>query len=142
MHLHGIRSDLEKSERHGTLNQAATERSAYHTICKRTREIYKKHMKACAAAAGGASTSVSNGVASASAVAGQSRSFEPHYSFDFVQQVHLPSDPVQPGSMYFLTTRKCALFGLCYEAISRQVNEATHVDYYMHILQPSAPRYC
>ena len=44
-----------------------------------------------------------------------------HYSFDFAQQVHLPSDPLQPGPIYFLTPRKCALFGVCCEAIPRQV---------------------
>ena len=33
-----------------------------------------------------------------------------HYSFDMVQQVFYPNDPLQPGPMYFLTprTRKCA----------------------------------
>ena len=34
-----------------------------------------------------------------------------HYSFDFAQQVHYPSDPQQPGPLYFLTPRKCAVFG-------------------------------
>ena len=28
-----------------------------------------------------------------------------HYSFDYVQQVHYPSDPMQPGPIYFLTHR-------------------------------------
>ena len=67
-----------------------------------------------------------------------------HYSFDFAQQVsvfalslihahvpqlnksfsqvHYPSNPLQPGSIYFLTPRKAALFGICCEAIPRQVN--------------------
>ena len=38
-----------------------------------------------------------------------------HYSFDMAQQVHYPSDPLQPGPIYFLTPRKCALFGVCCE---------------------------
>ncbi|ELU10752.1 hypothetical protein CAPTEDRAFT_187019 [Capitella teleta] len=45
-----------------------------------------------------------------------------HYSFDFAQQVHLPSDPLQPGPMYFLTPRKLGLFGVCCEGIPKQVN--------------------
>ena len=45
-----------------------------------------------------------------------------HYSFDFAQQVHYPSNPLQPGPIYFLTPRKGAIFGVCCEAIPRQVN--------------------
>ena len=45
-----------------------------------------------------------------------------HYSFDFAQQVHYPSDPHQPGPIYFLTPRKCGIFGVCCEAIPRQIN--------------------
>ena len=45
-----------------------------------------------------------------------------HYSFDYAQQVHYPSDPLQPGPIYFLTPRKCAIFGVHCEAIPRQVN--------------------
>ena len=45
-----------------------------------------------------------------------------HYSFDFAQQVHLPSDPLQPGPIYFLTPRKVGLFGICCEGFPQQVN--------------------
>ena len=45
-----------------------------------------------------------------------------HYSFDFAQQVHYPSNPLQPGPIYSLTPRKAAIFGVCCEAIPRQVN--------------------
>ena len=45
-----------------------------------------------------------------------------HYSFDFAQQVHYPSDPLQPGLIYFLTPRKCGIFGVCCEAVQQQVN--------------------
>ncbi len=45
-----------------------------------------------------------------------------HYSFDYAQQVHFPSDPMQPGPIYFLTPRKCSVFGVNCEAIPRQVN--------------------
>ena len=40
-----------------------------------------------------------------------------HYSFDYAQQVHIPSNPMQPGPIYFKTPRKCGIFGF-----PRQVN--------------------
>ena len=42
-----------------------------------------------------------------------------HYSFDFA---HLPSNPLRPGAIYFLTPCKCGLFGVTCESIPRQVN--------------------
>ena len=45
-----------------------------------------------------------------------------HYPFDMAQQVFYPYDPQQAGPMYFLTPRKCAIYGVCCEAIPRQVN--------------------
>lgn len=45
-----------------------------------------------------------------------------HYSFDYAQQVHYPSDPLQPGPVYFLVPRKCGIFGICCEGIPQQVN--------------------
>ncbi len=35
--------------------------------------------------------------------------------------MHFPHDPQQPGPVYFLTPRKCGIFGVHCEAISRQV---------------------
>ena len=48
-----------------------------------------------------------------------------HYSFDYAQQVYFPSNPLQPGPIYFLTCRKCSIFGVCCESIPRQVNFLT-----------------
>ena len=48
-----------------------------------------------------------------------------HYSFDYAQQIHYHSNPLQPGPMYFLTCRKCSIFGVCCESIPRQVNFLT-----------------
>ena len=45
-----------------------------------------------------------------------------HYSFDYAQQVHFPSNPMQPGPIYFKTQRKCGIFGVMCEAVPRQVN--------------------
>ena len=41
--------------------------------------------------------------------------------------MHYPSDPQQPGPWYFLTPRKCAIFGVCCEAIPRQIGGITSV---------------
>ena len=35
-----------------------------------------------------------------------------HYSYDYAQQVHYPSNPQQPGPIYFKTPRKCGIFGI------------------------------
>ena len=62
-----------------------------------------------------------------------------HYSFDFAQQVcdtiihthnsilinaqvEYPHNPQQPGPIYFLAPRKCGRFGVCCEAVPRQVS--------------------
>ena len=110
---------LKSYEEH--LLRAATEHSAYKDICEKTRNLYKEH-KDCSHSL----------PASTISVQGQSNSVvaETHYSFDFAQQVHIPSDPLQPGPMYFLTPRKCALFGICCEAIPRQVRlKEQHILY-------------
>ncbi len=45
-----------------------------------------------------------------------------HYSFDYAQQIHYPSSsPQQPGSIFFKTPRKCAVFRICCEPLSKQV---------------------
>ena len=50
-----------------------------------------------------------------------SRDFLAHYSFDFAQQVHYPSDPLQPGPVYFKTPRKCGIFGVMTEALPHMI---------------------
>ena len=52
-----------------------------------------------------------------------SKDMKLHISFDFAQQVHYPSNPLQPGPIYFLTPRKCGIFGVCREGIQLQVNK-------------------
>ena len=55
----------------------------------------------------------------------QSANIPVHYSFDYAQQVHYPSNPLQPGPIYFMTCRKCSIFGVCCESIPQQVNFLT-----------------
>ena len=45
-----------------------------------------------------------------------------HFSFDFAQQTHFPNGPQQVGPLYFLTPRKCQLFGVGCEVKSKQVD--------------------
>ena len=44
------------------------------------------------------------------------------YSFDHAQQVFYPSNPQQPGPLYFKTPRKCGIFGVCSEGTNSQLN--------------------
>ena len=48
-----------------------------------------------------------------------------HYSFDYAQQVHFPSDPLHPGPIHFLTPRKCTVFVVNCEALPWEVNFLT-----------------
>ena len=34
----------------------------------------------------------------------------------------IPSNPLHPVPIYFLIPRKCAIFGVCFEAIPHQIN--------------------
>jgi hypothetical protein len=45
-----------------------------------------------------------------------------HYSFDYAQQVHIPSSAEQVGTLYFLTPYKVALFGVQCDTVSKQIN--------------------
>ncbi len=45
-----------------------------------------------------------------------------HYSWDFAQQLHYPYEDHQVGPIYFKTPRIAQLFGVCCEALPKQVN--------------------
>ena len=44
-----------------------------------------------------------------------------HYSWDYAQQVHYPADPMQPGPIFFKTSRKCGISGVCIDALPLQI---------------------
>ena len=48
-----------------------------------------------------------------------------YYSFDYARQVHYPSDPLQPGHIYFLMTTKSTVFGVACEVLPHQINFLT-----------------
>jgi predicted Fe-S protein YdhL (DUF1289 family) len=99
---------LKEAERH--LLRATCERSYYRTVVRNCREIVKQHFTI-------------SGVtipAPGSALPPGSGPDTMHYSFDFAQQVHYPHNPLHLGPMYFKTTRKCAVCGICCEGIPRQ----------------------
>ncbi len=45
-----------------------------------------------------------------------------HYSFDYAQQIHVPTLPQQPGPIYFLTPYKIGLFGVMNDTFNHQGN--------------------
>lgn len=45
-----------------------------------------------------------------------------HYSFDFAQQVQIPSNPLQPGPIYFLSPYKVGIFGIMCDSVHKQHN--------------------
>ncbi|XP_070210181.1 uncharacterized protein [Littorina saxatilis] len=79
-------------------------------------QFYKDEIAQCKTAVQGL------GLTALTETAPNSRPIAVHYSFEFAQQVHLPSNAAQPGPMYFLVPRKCAIFGVNCEAIPQQVN--------------------
>ena len=96
---------LKKAEEH--LFHVQKERSFYKTKCKECMNTRDDNFQPPPLA---------------SQTPADSGDFKAHYSFDYAQQVHYPSDPLQPGPIYFLVPRKCSVFGVCCEAIPRQVN--------------------
>ena len=89
------------------------ERSHYKTTCKECEREIRSHFT---------TGDEFHPPPLASQTPANSVDIKAHYSFDYAQQVHYPSDPLQPGPIYFLTPRKCAVFGVACEAIPRQVN--------------------
>ena len=60
-----------------------------------------------------------------------------HYIFDMAQQVHYPCNPLQPGPMYFLTPRKCGVFGVCKEVLPQPIFLAMK-----HVIQGRVQKHC
>lgn len=100
------RSDEEKAELHRLatdhLEKAGTERNYYQQVCKESKDsLPEELLLGCHAPC--------------------SYDGMMHYSMDFAQQIHYPSDPLQSGPMYFKTARKCGIFGVACEALPKQV---------------------
>ena len=94
-------------EQEAHLRMAAGERDFYKSCCKATKDDLLEHLQDIDFSEKRAACSLEGTV---------------HYSYDYAQQLHYPADPYQPGPIYFKTPRKCGLFGVCCEAIPRQVN--------------------
>ena len=105
-------SENEKSEcimaQQEHLNRAQSEREFYKYSCTRSQETLKTLGNDILL------NLESRGTCSLNATM--------HYSFDYAQQVHIPSNPMQPGPIYFKTPRKCGIFGVMCEGLSHQVN--------------------
>lgn len=90
---------LEKAKEH--LVSATKERSHYRQNIEISRESYSALMKR---------------------EEQQNKPDTMHYSWDFAQQVHYPYEDHQVGPIYFKTPRSAQLFGVCCEALPRQIN--------------------
>lgn len=105
-------SDKEKSEilkaHQDHLNHAQTEREFYKDGCRKSEKVIETMGNDALFNCGSRSPCSLTGTV--------------HYSFDYAQQVHIPSNPMQPGPIYFKTPRKCGIFGVVCEGIPRQVN--------------------
>lgn len=103
--------DGEKSEyvhaQQEHLNTVKTERELYREVCEEATRTYE---------------AVENTIRLNESHDPCSLDGTMHYSFDFAQQVHIPSNPMQPGPIYFKTPRKCGIFGVMCEGVTRQVN--------------------
>ena len=104
---------IKEAEEH--LRIVQIERSFYKSTCDACRESVRAHFTV-------------NGEFTppvlASKITTNTNDIQVHYSFDYAQ-VHFPSDPLQPGPIYFLTPRKCTVFGVNCEALPCQVNFLT-----------------
>ena len=102
-------AEADKSERllqqEQHLRVVREERSFYNEMVRRAKDVCRQLE-----------------VSELSANSPCSRQIAMHYSFDYAQQVHLPSDPLQPGPIYSLVPRKVGLFGVCCEGVPKQVN--------------------
>ena len=114
-HLRLVQMEREQEE-HLRVVQMEREQEEHLRLVQMERCLYKTIVKAAK------DTAANLGLQQLSANNPCSRSMVMHYSFDYAQQVHLPSSPMQPGPLYFLVPRKWGLFGVCCEAISKQIN--------------------
>ena len=89
------------------LRLTAGERKFYKQCCRESKESICQHLREVNFSVGREPCSYHGTV---------------HYSYDYAQQLHYPTDPRQPGPIYFKTPRKCGIFGVCCEAVPRQVN--------------------
>ena len=103
--------DGEKSEcvraQQEHLNTVKTEREFYREVCEEATRTFE---------------SVENTICLNESHDPCSLDGTMHYLFDFVQQVHIPSNPMQPGPIYFKTPRKCGIFGVMCKGVTPQVN--------------------
>ena len=68
------------------------------------------------------SKAIANSIPLVSPSAPNTSNFSFHYSFDFAQQVLFPSNPLQPGPIYFLVPHRSQIFGIQAEGVQKQVN--------------------
>ena len=96
----------EKSER---LKRCRLQRTHYNEACSEAKSVWKNYKNEAIESEGRYSGIM-------------------HYSFDYAQNVHYPSNPQQPGPAYFKSLRRCGLFGITCEPLGFQVNYLVDED--------------
>ncbi|XP_048020971.1 uncharacterized protein LOC125251957 [Megalobrama amblycephala] len=96
-------------------SEAVKKQQDHLSLVQKERAVYNDMTAACKKICSGSNLSFGPSLPA-------SKKIRMHYSFDFAQQLHFPSNPLQPGPMYFLTPRKCGLFGVSCEGLQKQVN--------------------
>ena len=97
-------ANLSETEKSSSISNALEhlrvvklERSHYKSICEECKESVRAHF-------------VIDGKFAppppSSRIPCNSNNIKVHYSFDFAQQIHYPSDPLQPGPIYLASTVK------------------------------------
>uniref|UniRef100_A0A1X7T0K5 DUF7869 domain-containing protein n=1 Tax=Amphimedon queenslandica TaxID=400682 RepID=A0A1X7T0K5_AMPQE len=115
-----IRSaNMQSDER---ITEAMQKALDHRRLVKKEREYYKDVLKEAQLLLKGLYTDAANNYNPPLTRPHAMLNIVAHYSFDYAQQVHYPSSPLQAGPIYFLTPRKCGIFGVCCEAIPQQVN--------------------
>ena len=92
---------LLKAEEH--LHQVQVERCFYKTTCDSCKVSIQAFFS---------EANSFNPPPLASNISENTYNIKAHYSFDYAQQDHYPSNPLQPGPTYFHTPRKCGIFGI------------------------------
>uniref|UniRef100_A0A1X7T2F0 DUF7869 domain-containing protein n=1 Tax=Amphimedon queenslandica TaxID=400682 RepID=A0A1X7T2F0_AMPQE len=112
-------ANMQSDER---ITEAMQKALDHRSLVKKEREYYKDVLKEAQLLLKGLYTDAANNYNPPLTRPLAMLNIVAHYSFNYAQQVHYPSSPLQAGPIYFLTPRKCGIFGVCCEAIPQQVN--------------------
>ncbi|GFS11086.1 hypothetical protein ElyMa_004826600 [Elysia marginata] len=116
-YMAGVRGDRQTTAQSSRLLKRLLEKQMNHIrLVNKGRNLYRQHVQTAKEAV------AEKGISDLPTPLPCSLPGKMLYAFDYAQQVHPPSSPMQPGPIYFLTLRKCGLFGVCCPGLPEQVN--------------------